>query len=89
MEAQFAIAAKNATILNGSPTNDEKLAIYGLYKQSTVGDVNIPQPYFFDVAGRAKWDVWNTHKGKSTDIAKSGYVEYVNTLILKYGIQTI
>ena len=38
-----------------SPSNDEKLQIYGLYKQATIGNTNIPAPGFFDFAGTAKW----------------------------------
>lgn len=36
---------------------------------------------------RAKWDAWNSHKGKSTDVAKKEYVAYVNNLISKYGLK--
>ena len=86
MEQAFLEAVKQAPFLNGTPTNDEKLNIYGLYKQATVGDVNTAQPYFFDVVARSKWDAWNTHKSKTMDQAKTEYVAYVNSLIAVYGI---
>lgn len=30
-----------------------------LYKQSTIGDINISQPWADDVQNRAKWNSWN------------------------------
>jgi len=56
---------------------DEKLSIYGLYKQVTVGDVNTSRPGFFDFAGQAKWDAWNACKGKSEDEARTEYIQLV------------
>jgi acyl-CoA-binding protein len=35
----------------------QKLQLYGLYKQSTVGDVQISRPSQLDFAGAAKWYV--------------------------------
>ena len=29
------------------------------YKQSTIGDINISQPWADDVQNRAKWNSWN------------------------------
>ena len=37
---KFKTAADEVTKLSKDPTNDEKLSIYGLYKQGTVGDCN-------------------------------------------------
>lgn len=36
-------------------SNDQKLQFYGLYKQSTIGDVNIPQPWSINMVAKAKW----------------------------------
>jgi diazepam-binding inhibitor (GABA receptor modulating acyl-CoA-binding protein) len=82
----FLEAVANAPKLNGSPSNHEKGMLYGLYKQATVGDINTSQPYFFDVVGRGKWDAWNSHKSKSSNKAKKEYIEFVGTLIAKYGL---
>ncbi len=84
----FLEAVANAPKLNGSPSNEEKGTLYGLYKQATVGDVNVSQPYFFDVMGRAKWDSWNAHKSKTSDQAKKEYIDFVSSLITKYGLKT-
>lgn len=81
----FEQAVKDVTKLVTSPTNEEKLIIYALYKQVTFGNVNTTQPYFYDIVGRSKWDAWNAQKDKSTEQAKQEYIEYVNGLIVKYG----
>ncbi len=86
---QFLEAVANAPRLNGTPTNDEKGTLYGLYKQATVGNVNTSQPYFYDVMARGKWDAWNSHKSKSVDQAKQEYITFVNALIAKYGLLPI
>lgn len=36
-------------------SNDQKLQFYGLYKQSTIGDVNTPQPWSINMVAKAKW----------------------------------
>lgn len=35
--------------------NDQKLQLYGLYKQSTIGNVNCARPWSIDFTGAAKW----------------------------------
>lgn len=56
-------------------SNDEKLTLYALYKQATVGDVNTPKPGMFDMKGKAKWGAWEKLKGTSQTAAKAKYVE--------------
>ncbi|CUG93911.1 Hypothetical protein, putative, partial [Bodo saltans] len=46
--------------------NDVKLRFYGLFKQATVGDININRPWAMDVPGRAKYDAWMSCKGKTS-----------------------
>ncbi len=36
-------------------TDDNRLQLYGLYKQVTVGDVNTKRPWGIDFVGCAKW----------------------------------
>lgn len=67
-------------------TNDELLLIYGLFKQGTVGDVNTDKPGIFSPTERAKWDAWNSQKGKSKEQAQNEYVEAARGLLNKYGI---
>ena len=41
-----------------------------LFKQATVGDVNIARPGgFLNFEANAKWDAWNAIKGKSKEEA--------------------
>ena len=68
-------------------SNDEKLSLYGLFKQATVGDNTTGQPWAVQLEARAKWDAWTAHKGKSTDAAKTEYIELVKTLLTKYNAQ--
>ena len=79
-EDKFRIAKEKVMLLNREPTNEEKSMLYGLYKQATVGDVNIAKPYFFDMIGCAKWDAWNKNRGKTMEHAKQEYVAYVNSI---------
>lgn len=51
---------------SSKPQSDEnKLVIYGLYKQATVGDCNTPKPSMLDFVGKSKWTAWNDNKGMS------------------------
>jgi diazepam-binding inhibitor (GABA receptor modulating acyl-CoA-binding protein) len=49
--------------LKTSPTNDELLNLYALYKQATCGDNNTCKPGTFDFKGKKKWEAWNGKKG--------------------------
>ncbi|PBJ78369.1 acyl-CoA binding protein [Trypanosoma cruzi cruzi] len=57
-----------------------KLKFYGLYKQATIGDVNVPKPWMMDLVGRAKWEAWNELKGMSSDEAMRRYIGELRTL---------
>ncbi len=52
----------------------QRLQIYSLFKQATIGDVNVSQPSFFDFVGKEKWKAWNELKGTSNEVAKQAYV---------------
>ena len=62
-------------------SNDNKLKLYGLYKQAKVGDINIPEPGKLELKANAKWKAWNQVKGKSQEEAKREYVEFVLPLL--------
>lgn len=53
------------TLVLPSQSDDNKLKLYGLYKQATVGDINIAQPWAIQIEARAKWGAWNEQKGVS------------------------
>jgi diazepam-binding inhibitor (GABA receptor modulating acyl-CoA-binding protein) len=62
-------------------SNDDLSLCYGLFKQATVGDNNTERPGMFSFEGKAKWDAWTAHKGKSSEQAKAEYVTHVMTFL--------
>ncbi|KAG1437429.1 hypothetical protein G6F56_013109 [Rhizopus delemar] len=76
---QFDTAAKEVKELSKSPSNDELLELYGLFKQATVGDNNTSKPTF-DIRGRYKWESWDSFKGTSQEDAEKKYIELVEKL---------
>lgn len=85
-QEEFNRAAEEVKILKTQPANNEILEIYGLYKQSTVGDVNISRPGMLDFAGKSKWDAWNGKKGLSKEDAMKAYIALVEEMKAKYGL---
>jgi diazepam-binding inhibitor (GABA receptor modulating acyl-CoA-binding protein) len=61
-------------------SNEELLALYGLYKQATVGDVSGPKPGMFDLKGKAKYEAWTERKGLSKEKAMERYAGEVKKL---------
>ncbi|XP_056157498.1 acyl-CoA-binding protein-like isoform X3 [Lampris incognitus] len=86
MSDSFQQAAEEVKVLKKRPDREELSSLYGLYKQATVGDVNIDRPGFLDVVGQGKWDAWNARKGLSRDEAMASYVSVVENLKAKYGV---
>ena len=84
--AEFILAAATVKKLKHQPDTDEKADCYGLYKQATIGDVNIEKPSFFYFVEFKKWEAWEKFKGTNTYNAEIKYITLVNTLIRKYGI---
>merc|ERR1711893_385212 len=86
MSAEFNKAAEDVKKLKASPSNDDLLELYGLFKQATVGDCNTDRPGMFDLKGKAKWDAWNGRKGMSKEDAEKAYIEKANGLIASIGM---
>ncbi|XP_028319088.1 acyl-CoA-binding protein-like [Gouania willdenowi] len=86
MSDVFEKAVEEVKILKKKPNTAELGHLYGLYKQTTAGDVNIERPGLLDFTGRAKWDEWNSRKGMLREEAEAAYVELVEKLKDKYGI---
>ena len=57
-----------------SLTTKDRLLVYGLYKQATIGDNKTAKPWAVQVEKRAKWDAWKKQKGKSKQEAMADYV---------------
>ncbi|XP_063788894.1 acyl-CoA-binding protein [Pseudophryne corroboree] len=84
-EADFEKAAEEVKKLKSTPTDQEMLETYALYKQATVGDVNTARPGMLDFKGKAKWDAWEAKKGTSQEDARACYIKHVEELKGKYG----
>ena len=61
--------------------HEERLKLYGLYKQSLFGDNTAPKPYFFNIKSLNKWNAWKKEFGKSKIQAKNDYISYVDFII--------
>ncbi|XP_059275509.1 acyl-CoA-binding protein [Lycium ferocissimum] len=81
LKEEFEAHAEKAKTLPESTSNENKLILYGLFKQSTVGNVNTSRPGMFNMRDRAKWDAWKAVEGKSTDEAMNDYITKVKQLL--------
>uniref|UniRef100_A0AC35TGX4 ACB domain-containing protein n=1 Tax=Rhabditophanes sp. KR3021 TaxID=114890 RepID=A0AC35TGX4_9BILA len=82
----FESAAAQVKNLKTSPSNDELLQAYALFKQATVGDNTTSKPNMLDQKGRAKWTSWTEKKGTDKHTAETEYIALVGTLVAKYGV---
>jgi acyl-CoA-binding protein len=85
LETDFADAQARIKKLARTPSNDELLELYSLYKQGSVGDVQGSRPGMLDFKGRAKYDAWAHRKGTTKEAAMGAYVALVGKLAAKYG----
>nr|XP_003364405.2 acyl-CoA-binding domain-containing protein 7 [Equus caballus] len=86
LQAEFDRVAEDVRKLKRRPDDAELKELYGLYKQSVIGDIDIECPAMLDLKGKAKWEAWNLQKGLSKEDAMSAYVSKARELIEKYGI---
>lgn len=80
LDQDFAAAQERVKKLSRRPSNDQLLALYGLYKQATEGDATGKRPGMLDPVGRAKYDAWVSRRGTDRAGAMQAYVELVETL---------
>ena len=80
LPAKFEDAQTRVKQLSKSPSTDDLLELYALYKQATSGDVSGSRPGMLDMKGRAKYDAWSKKKGTSKDDAMTKYVALVDRL---------
>ena len=76
------VGDKNTPVARKS-TRAEKLKLYGLYKQASVGSDRPARPGVFNVDGRMKWDAWAAEEKLSKEEARQGYVDLAKELIGK------
>uniref|UniRef100_A0A3B4B734 ACB domain-containing protein n=1 Tax=Periophthalmus magnuspinnatus TaxID=409849 RepID=A0A3B4B734_9GOBI len=78
--------AEEVKVLKQTPNRQEISSLYGLYKQATVGDIDIDAPGMFSFVAKEKWNAWNAKKGLSKEDAEVEYIKVVESLKEKYGI---
>ncbi|XP_007526696.1 acyl-CoA-binding domain-containing protein 7 [Erinaceus europaeus] len=86
LQADFDKISADVRKLKARPDDEELKELYGLYKQSIIGDINIGCPVLLDMKGKVKWEAWNLKKGLSKEDAMSAYISKAKELIEKYGI---
>lgn len=80
LSARFEDAVARVKELSATPSNDDLLELYALYKQATSGDATGSRPGMMDFKGRAKFDAWSKKKGTSKDQAMQAYIALVDRL---------
>ncbi len=81
LEINFKNYSEKIKNIEKTPSDDDLLILYGLYKQATIGNCNIDRPGFLNFKGKAKWDSWNKYKDKDKKDAMVLYIEKVKQLI--------
>ena len=64
-----------------SMSNDDKLYLYKYYKQSTIGNINIEIPSFFDFIGHQKYNAWKSVEYTSSSISMKKYILHTYKLL--------
>jgi diazepam-binding inhibitor (GABA receptor modulating acyl-CoA-binding protein) len=83
---EFSMAVNIVKHLHKTPDNNELLKLYGLFKQSTIGDNMNKKPLFIDIKAVSKHNAWMEQMGKDKHTTEVEYITLVNELITKYGI---
>ncbi|MGN6235091.1 acyl-CoA-binding protein [Dyella sp.] len=81
LQHAFEQAAQDIKRLGTRPDNDTLLKLYALFKQGSDGDVQGPQPGFFDFIGTAKYEAWAQLRGVDRDEAQRRYIALVEQLL--------
>ncbi|CDQ79423.1 unnamed protein product [Oncorhynchus mykiss] len=64
------------------PADGMMLMFYSYYKQAALGPCNIPRPTgYWDTAGKAKWDAWNSLGNMSKEEAMQAYVNDIQLIL--------
>ncbi|XP_077292146.1 acyl-CoA-binding protein homolog [Arctopsyche grandis] len=86
VQERFDKAAADVKSLKSSPSDNDLLEVYALFKQGSIGDCNTDKPGFLDFKGKAKWEAWNGKKGISKEDAMEAYIKKVQELIASIGM---
>src|SRR3989338_10232084 len=58
-------------------STEQRLTLYGLYKQATLGRCQTAQPSLLDQVGQAKWRAWDALGDMGTEVAEAAYLKAV------------
>ena len=78
---EFEQAVADSKTLSEKPSNEILLQLYSLYKQGSTGDVDTDPPANpFDFVAKAKYEAWESLKGKTKEAAMQEYIDLVKRL---------
>ena len=81
----FQKSAKDLRTIKEVYCYETLLHLYSLYKQATLGDIQIPSPInILDFYAKAKYDAWLGQKGKTSEKAMKEYIYFVHRLKTTY-----
>tara|TARA_Y100001933_G_scaffold78939_1_gene80231 strand:- start:295 stop:546 length:252 start_codon:yes stop_codon:yes gene_type:complete len=80
LQELFELAVSESKQLSEKPSNDILLKIYSLYKQATKGDITGEKPNGFDFINLAKYNAWESLKGKNSEESMQEYIDLINSL---------
>jgi diazepam-binding inhibitor (GABA receptor modulating acyl-CoA-binding protein) len=81
LQESFQTSAKLIKTKITPTSNEDLLILYGLYKQTTQGDCNIPQPWSVQIEARQKWNAWFKYCGMKRNEAMQQYIDKVNEIM--------
>jgi len=61
--------------------NKDKLYLYKYYKQATIGNINIPEPSWYDFVGKEKYKAWKSLENKSKRLCMENYIKMTKSLL--------
>lgn len=77
---QFVSYVNSLPSNNGIVEDSDRLELYGLYKQSMIGDCDIEQPAVLNLEARAKYHQWKSLEGMNKHDAMKKYVAKIVAL---------
>ncbi len=84
IEDDFQHYSRAVKLVSNRPSDEDLLILYGLYKQSTIGDCNTIEPGFFEFTEKSKWNSWNSYKGKGNQESMNLYIQKAKYVINNY-----
>ena len=87
LENKFTQVAELVKKVKTQPTDKELLKLYGLYKQITIGDINIDKPSLLSFQAKTKYNAWYNLRGKKKVDCIQEYVLFSIEIIKKYGLK--